>query len=285
MHGKNRKNSSDHHSGFYPRGTQRMLRFLFGPKKLRIRDTVGFNGGLRMNVDTSSYVEWNIFFSGNYEKNVTDIFEKLIKPGFTAVDAGAYIGTHTLVMAKLVGETGRVLAFEPNPDVAGKLDENIRLNNFANVKVFRLALSDKEGKMHLFTYGDQMLDKGTSSLYELNNLEDKFEVEVFTLDRVVRDEKLARLDLIKIDTRGSDLPIIRGAEGSIKKFNPFVVFEYNADNWSHSGSKWEEAGDFFSGNNYSLFLIGKSGLTPIMEEPKVKTSHNILAAPSNIKIN
>ena len=268
---------------FYPRGTQRALKFLFNPKKFGVRDTVPFDGGLKMNVDTSVYVEWNIFFSGNYEKNVTDIFEKLIKPGFIAVDAGAYIGTHALVMAKLVGTNGKVLAFEPNPDVAKKLDENIKLNGFSNVRVFRSALSDKEGEMHLFAYGDDMLDKGTSSLYELDKLQDKFEVDVLTFDHVVRNENLTRLDIVKIDTRGSDWPIIKGAEESIKKFSPYVVFEYNAENWSHSGSKWSEAANFFARNDYSLFMIGKRGLTPIMEEPKEKTSHNILAVPSNRK--
>ena len=268
---------------FYPRGTQRILRILFNPKKLKIRGAVGYDGGLRMNVDTSSFVEWNIFFSGHYEENVTDIFKKLIKPGFTAVDAGAYIGTHTLVMAKAAGKAGRVLAFEPNPEIAAKLEENIKLNNFANVKIFRSALSDKEGKMHLFSYGDQMLDKGTSSLYGLDNLQDKFEVDVMPFDRIARDEKLSRLDFIKIDTRGSDWPIIRGAAESIKKFNPFVVFEYNTDNWEHSGSKWEEAEDFFRRTGYSLYLIGKNGLTTIVARPIIKTSHNILAVPGSKK--
>ena len=53
-------------------------------------------------------------------------------------------------MAKLAGEKGRVLAFEPHPDIRGKLADNIGLNGFNNIKVFGSALSDKEGKTNLF---------------------------------------------------------------------------------------------------------------------------------------
>ncbi len=241
---------------------------------------MGYGRGLAINVDTSSYVEWDIFFRGQYEKKVIDLFKKILKEGSVSVDAGAYIGTHTLVMAKLAGRTGRVLAFEPHPDIRGKLTENVELNDLPNVKVFGSALSDREGKMTLFSYSDRMLDKGTSSLYELNDLEKSFEVETSTLDKVVAEEGLKRLDLIKIDTRGSDFPIMKGAAGSIKKFNPAVIFEYNRDNWDRAGFEWKDAKTFFGQNGYSLLLIGENSLTPITEEPTIRTSHNVLALPN-----
>lgn len=268
---------------FHPRGTQRILRILFNPEKFRFKGTISYGDGLLVNIDTSSYVEWDIFFRGQYEKKVVDIFKKFIKEGSVAVDAGAYIGTHTLPMAKLAGEKGKILAFEPHPDIRGKLADNIGLNGFNNIKIFGSALSDKEGKTNLFSYSDRMLDKGTSSLYELNNLEKSFEVRVSTLDKLAAEEKLSRLDLIKIDTRGSDFPIIRGAAESIKKFKPAVIFEYNRDNWNEAGFNWGNAKSFFDGIGYVLHLISDNNLTPIMEEPTIRTSHNILAVPNGQK--
>ncbi len=268
---------------FHPRGTQRILRLFFNSKKLRIKETIKYGNGLLINVDTSSYVEWDIFFRGQYEKKVVDFFKSVLKEGSVAIDAGAYIGTHALVMGRLAGETGRVLAFEPHPDIRKKLMDNILLNGLNNIKVFSSALSDKEGKTNLFSYNDQMPDKGTSSLYELNNLEKSFEVQVSTVDKVAADEGLNRLDLIKIDTRGSDFPIIKGAAESIRKFNPSVIFEYNRDNWSRAGFKWEDAKIFFGQNDYALHLIGENNLTSITEAPTIETSHNILAVPHGQK--
>lgn len=268
---------------FHPRGTQRILKMLFRPGKFLFKGVVRYGNDLLINVDTSSYVEWDIFFRGQYERKVIDFFKNILKEDSVAIDAGAYIGTHTLVMGRLVGGTGRVLAFEPHPDIRNKLMDNIKLNNLNNIKIFGSALSDKEGKMNLFSYSDRMLDKGTSSLYELNDLEGSFEVPVLTMDKVAADEKLNRLDLVKIDTRGSDFPIIKGAAESIKKFKPAVIFEYNRDNWSRAGFKWDDAKGFFDQNGYALYLIGENSLTSITEEPTIKTSHNILAVPPDKK--
>ena len=230
---------------FYPRGTQRILRAFFGPKRLKIKGVMRYDKNLLINFDTSSYVEWELFFRGYYEKWVIDAIKKIIKPGFIALDVGANIGTHALIMGKAVGESGKVLAFDPHPESAVRLKANINLNNFLNIEVLGLALSDKIGKMTLFSYGNELTDHGTASLYDLPRLQKKgVEVPVSTIDAIVKEKNLNRLDFIKIDTRGSDFPIILGAKASVKKFAPIVVFEYNKENWNHSASKWEAAKAF-----------------------------------------
>ncbi len=266
---------------FHPRGTQRVLRLLFNPSRVSVKGTVTYGDGLRILVDTSSFVEWEIFFRGQYEKKVTDLFQKFIRKGDVVIDVGANIGSHTLIMAKLVGESGKVIAFEPHPDIARRLTDNIKLNRFTNVSVSRFALSEKPGKASLFSYSDGMLDKGTSSLYGITNLEEKYSVDVSTLDVVAENERLSRLDFVKVDTRGSDFPVIKGARESIGKFHPYVVFEYNQDNWRHSDSRWEDAWNFFEKHGYSLHLITEKGPQRISGEPVLRTSHNILAIPKN----
>jgi len=267
---------------FHPRGTQRALRIFFNPRKLKIKGVMKYDKNLRINFNTSSYVEWELFFRGYYEKNVIDAIKKILRPGFVAIDAGANIGTHTLIIGKLVGDSGKVFAFDPHPESTEKLKENISLNNLLNIKVLQLALSNKKGTMTLFSYDDEMSDHGTASLYVLPRLQKNgVEVPVSTIDKVIEEENLNRLDFIKIDTRGSDFPIILGARESIKNFSPFIIFEYNKENWGHSGFKWEEAKIFFDENDYGLYFINQKNILPVGANPVFTTSHNILAIPNS----
>lgn len=267
---------------FHPRGTQRMLRFFFSPKKLKIKGVMGYDKNLRINFDTSSYVEWELFFRGYYEKNVIDAIKRILKQGFVAIDAGANIGTHTLIMAKLVGSSGKIFAFDPHKESCDRLKENVNLNNFSNTKVLQFALSNKKGTMSLFSYNEEITDHGTASLYDLPHLQKtEIKVPVSTIDEFFNEENLNRIDFIKIDTRGSDFPIILGAAESIKRFNPYVVFEYNRDNWNRSGFKWEESKDFFDKNGYRLYFINQKNILPVGTNPVFTTSHNILAVPNS----
>src|SRR5579872_3076580 len=81
---------------------------------------------------------------GKYEKEATLFFKKIIRPGWVIVDIGAYIGYFSIHFATLTGRSGRVLAFEPNPQNNKILRRNLTFRNIANVKVFNYALSNKE---------------------------------------------------------------------------------------------------------------------------------------------
>lgn len=268
---------------FHPRGTQRILRLFFNPKKYHFKEVSKYDDDLLINIDSSSYSEWLIFFKGYYEKPVIDLIKSIVKNGFICFDIGANIGSHTLIMGKMAGETGKVLSFEPHPEIYKRLVSNINLNRLNNIEVFQTALSEKPGKTILHSFGEEIEDKGTSSLYEktYSNLKNKFEINVSTIDEITNKKKIDRLDFIKIDARGSDFPAILGADKSIKKFKPYIVFEYNQENWECANRAWGEMEKFFKDNNYNLYLINKNNLCPITEKPKVLTSYNILAVPLN----
>src|SRR6266550_7977529 len=81
-------------------------------------------------------------FREHYEPELTYL-EKVLSPGKTFIDAGANFGVYTLVAGKIVGETGRVLAFEPSVQSFPVLHHNIALNGLMNASAYRLALSEK----------------------------------------------------------------------------------------------------------------------------------------------
>jgi len=130
-----------------------------------------------------------------------------------AIDVGANIGAFTLIMARQVGETGRVLAIEPYPFVAERLVENLSLNRMLNVQVVMCALADRSKTATLYVPDPKWPNQGVASLSPVrgSQLVSQIEVQCFTLDDLL--EKLdwtERLDLMKIDVEGHEMSVLRG---------------------------------------------------------------------------
>jgi predicted O-methyltransferase YrrM len=102
-----------------------------------------------MELDSRSWIDWNLLFRGDYEPHLTRIWSQLATKGGVAIDVGANIGAHTLTMAKCVGPQGRVLAFEPNPLVRQVMVRNLALNGITQVDVFECGLGSARGSLPL----------------------------------------------------------------------------------------------------------------------------------------
>ena len=143
--------------------------------------------------------------------------QKILKEGMNVIDVGAYIGTYTILAAEKVGKNGKIVAIEPEPQNYGRLLENIKLNNFQNVIPQNIALTDYEGFEKLYL-------SSSSVGHSLISQEDKnsyIKVPVKTVDKLVEELNLKKIDIIKIDTEGSELPVLRGAEKTLKA-NPNI---------------------------------------------------------------
>ncbi|RLE49447.1 MAG: hypothetical protein DRJ33_08240 [Candidatus Methanomethylicota archaeon] len=114
--------------------------------------------------------------SGLYERLTTSIFRTLIKPKSTVVDMGAGFGYYTVLAAKLVGDGGRVYAFEPEPIRYKFLKRNLKINALTNVIAINKAVSDKSGRASFFVRGEM------SSLSPLQAYERQITIETVNLD-------------------------------------------------------------------------------------------------------
>jgi FkbM family methyltransferase len=141
------------------------------------------------------------------------------KPGDVVIDAGAHYGFYSLLASRLVEDKGLVLSFEPAPINYQRLLTNIKINNACNVKAFKMALGDKDGRAKLF------LSKATGTHSIITpKISEKYEntvnVRMRKIDTMVQELVLKRVDLIKIDTEGAELMILKGARQTLTKFKP-----------------------------------------------------------------
>ena len=175
--------------------------------------------GCRMRID------WRIhraFVYDTWEPEVTNAIDQRVRTGMTVVDIGAQSGFYTILLSRLVGSEGKVIAFEPLPANYRLLEENLRLNRIENVLVRREAVADHSGTLNFhFPVEEPSLVAGPILA------EDKtgdFDVDCVSLDDFV-SKRHVRLDLIKMDVEGAETSVIEGALRTIQEFHPVLIVE------------------------------------------------------------
>lgn len=148
---------------------------------------------------------------GAYEPAKHVLIRRHLRPGMTFVDVGANKGDFTLLAARLAGNSGTVISIEPEPENHSILQRSIELNDYANIRVLHVALSDRDGVANLLigsTSGSHTLSPEFNGLRTVS-------VPTKTLDGVVAEERLGTVDMIKIDVQGLELAVLRGASQTI----------------------------------------------------------------------
>ncbi len=146
-----------------------------------------------------------------YEEKFQERMLGLVRQGHTVWDIGANVGLYTRQFAALVGRNGQVVAIEPNPSALRTLEQSMA--GLTNVKVLALGLGSRSGRLTL-DVGDgphstsaRIMDTGSVSS------EDLPQIDVATGDSLVGDQGIGQPNLIKIDTEGYELDVLRGMAG------------------------------------------------------------------------
>src|SRR6266566_2473700 len=160
-----------------------------------------------------------------FEPSVARALELAVRPGDTVVDGGAHVGFFTIVSARRVGPTGRVIAFEPDPDNARHWRRNVELNQLgARAVLNESALSDHTG-MATFHRSRSLTTHG--SLLSSSNTDGPSDtVQTIALDQYL-SEHVRRVDVLKLDLEGAEAIALDGMQRSISQAR-CVIFEVNA---------------------------------------------------------
>jgi FkbM family methyltransferase len=155
-----------------------------------------------------------IMFRGQWEPGETHWIVKGLKKGDTFVDAGANVGWYTVIASKIVGDEGRVFAFEPDPEAFALLEANVRLNGLTNVVTEKKALSNGPGVLKLYLNPN---NRGDHRIYQPKKAAKRefVEIEAVSLDDYFEGDDRP-IDFIKIDTQGAEGVIFEGLTGIAK---------------------------------------------------------------------
>jgi FkbM family methyltransferase len=168
---------------------------------------------------------------GEYEPTETRLIRQVLGEGDTFIDVGANVGWYSVLAAKRVGETGKVVAFEPEPSSLETLRRNVRLNGLNNVVVEGKALSNAGGTFKLFLAKANL---GMHSLVLNHGGEHYVEVEAVRFDDYWRGRGPVRL--IKIDTEGAEAMILDGMRETLKSQKELgLIVEFAPWRWKKSG--------------------------------------------------
>ena len=141
--------------------------------------------------------------------------EYQLKIGDVVIDAGAYVGVYAIIAAKLVGEEGKVFAFEPDKKNCEELQQNIKRNQIKNITIIQKGLWSESTKLGLTTKGKDsttfMINDGTSDGIT--------SVKVTTIDDFVKENSIGRIDFIKMDIEGAEIEALKGSINTLKEFD------------------------------------------------------------------
>ncbi len=210
--------------------------------------------GVTMLADPTKTIGRSISTTGIYDIAVSEALARLIEPGDTAVDAGANVGYMTLLAAVVAGPKGRVLSFEPHPDLFAIVQKNVAAARqqcaMAQTELHNVALGSEEGTAELVIPSEFDANDGVARIGTANAPGEKtIVVALKRLDNLLVGQSVR---VMKLDVEGFEIHVLRGATDLLKAGRiRHIVFEDHAVEGS-------EVVRFLQGFGYRVFSLGWS---------------------------
>ena len=234
------------------RGLPRRLRPILKPF---VPVWVQVEPSIRMLLAGNDLVSRIILETGAWEASTWLAIERHLGRGATFVDVGAHMGYFSLKAAAVVGQSGRVIAIEPHPEMFHTLRGNIIASGATTVVAEPTACSDSESTLELFSAA--AANTGTSSLSQKNASfygegGASYFVAAQQLDTIIRRANLSRVDVLKIDVEGAELQVLKGGQETIARYRPVLIVELDDRLLEPMGTSSAEIITFLSSHGYSV---------------------------------
>jgi FkbM family methyltransferase len=231
--------------------------------------------GNRYILDLSDYQEWLLYFycKSDSSDHILDYLEK----AEVIFDIGANIGQTSLNITQTQKKKGLnpvIYAFEPYPRTYHKLKTNVDLNASSDILAYNLGLSTEKGILHMIQHSPS----NSGGFRMTNNPTNSVAVPVISLDEFVSENHLMKVDFIKIDVEGFELQVLKGAQETLKRFKPILVFEYSVKNILAQNGDIADALNRLLEMNY--LLMTKEGLSNLESILKLDYQTDLICIPN-----
>jgi FkbM family methyltransferase len=195
--------------------------------------------GVKYKGNIRTYLDWNIFFFGAYEKQELELLYSIAQQRTNPVfiDIGANTGEYSIVLSLLCKQ---VVSFEPFDKIREKLISEIELNKLKNVDVQPVALGCKNEELKFFAPSETSCNAGTGSLLAQHEAETNKPygvVQVRNASEHLENLKLPSIDIIKIDVEGFEKSVLEGLQFVMKKYKPVIMMEFSVTSRSEFGTQ------------------------------------------------
>jgi len=200
-----------------------------------------------------------VWFHGYVQYDEEYFLREYVSPGMVIIDAGANIGTRSLICGKRVRPGGMVHAFEPMRQTYALLRRNVARNELGDViRVNRMAVLDRTGQMVRFIQEPRHSDMARVDVRDGSVLQGEDglmsdEVQSVALDGYVESNDIQRLDLVKLDIEGSESKAFSGCRRMLLRFRPTVICEFNGPLLRRMGSCPRDLWEAFKGLGYGFY--------------------------------
>jgi FkbM family methyltransferase len=182
--------------------------------------------GSHIRVELADYMGRPVYYFGDFDPKITWVCRRVLRPGDAAIDIGANIGIVALQMANCVGPTGRVHAFEPQPELAVRLREDAQFNGYSQLTVHATALSDRDGSARFNIARDNCGGAGVSDQpaagYRTVDLPMQHALRAMdSIDNALPAGAILRL--LKIDVEGHEDVILQSLKPWLARRLPHVI--------------------------------------------------------------
>ena len=256
------------------------------------------NQEIKLDLDSNKFTQklmLDCFEKGQaYESEIFQLICRFLERNDSFIDIGAHIGYYSVLAAKILGNQGKVFAFEPELSNYQKILENINLNHLNNIQLFNLAVGSETKPTQIFVNQDNdgghaLWDVGKHPFNQksLNN-QTMQNTQLSTLDNILSQVgNITNLKMIKIDTEGAELDVIKGAVNTIGKYDvPYIICEINRFGLQQMGTNETELREFMNSLEYETYLVTSNSSNQLVKLPVGKyyqTSHifNVLFTKQN----
>jgi len=208
--------------------------------------------GIVFDLDRSCLMQWYVYW-GLRDITRTKLYS-LVEENDVVFDVGTNVGETLLNFAKQVGNEGFVYGFEPDERNYRNVQRNIGLNKLKNLRVFNFGVSDKRESVKLYRVDPHNLGMNRIlNAEESEQFQDFTLIETNTLDNVVSENDIQKIDLIKIDIEGYEMHALRGAQQLLKRFRPKLFIEVGYTRLLSLGTSPNEMIAFLRRFGYRVF--------------------------------
>ncbi len=245
------------------KGRERLLRWLWRPLSFGqyVRSGMLKNTAIKLDCDLTKYLQRHLYYFGEYEPSHCQLWSQLAKEASVIFDVGANVGLYSL-LAAAANSSAVIHCFEPTPEIFATCCNAIRRNSISNIIPHAEAVGAGKGTVYLHRqWGVTGDNEGMNYVTDCPTSSEGMAIPRISLDDFCHEQKIERIDLLKIDVEGGEYDVLKGAAGLLSAHCiACILMEFDENNARQKGHTTVELRVQLESKGYAIYMLKKGRL-------------------------